>query len=167
MMFYMESVHAKLTAISEGRDDFHMLRHWWEQLDETGQGAGQDNVVFLDEDESYVICDDAHGGIECGMHGHLGANGARGNIKSFAKMGRRANIAHSHSAGIVEGIWQVGTSSLMDLEYNKGMSSWSHSHILTYANGKRCMITMSNGKYKAGMKDLTPYPHNVRLNRAA
>jgi len=152
MMFYMESVHAKLYAIANDNNDFHMLRHWWEQHDEITEFKYQGNVQFLDEDESYVICDDAHGGIECGMHGHLGANGGRGNIRSFAKMGRRANIGHSHTAGIVEGIWQAGTSSLMDLEYNKGLSSWSHSHILTYANGKRAMITMRNGKYRAGMK---------------
>ena len=149
MMFYMESVHAKLKAIANDNDDFHMLRHWWECHEGT---SGVTNVRFLDEDESYVICDDAHGGIEGGMHGHLGANGARGNIRTFAKMGRRANVAHSHSAGIVEGIWQVGTNSLMDMEWNKGMSSWSHSDILTYGNGKRAMITMRNGKYRAGMK---------------
>jgi hypothetical protein len=153
MMFYMESVHAKLSAISREDDDFHMLRHWWcEWNGAFMESPALDNVQFLDEDESYVICDDAHGGIECGMHGHLGANGGRGNIRSFAKMGRRANIGHSHTAGIVEGIWQAGTSSLMDLEYNKGLSSWSHSHILTYANGKRAMITMSGGRYRAGMK---------------
>jgi hypothetical protein len=150
MMFYMESVHAKLNAISLGHEGFHMLRYWWNEWTQGGSGVG--NVIFLDEDESYVICDDAHGGIECGMHGHLGANGGRGNIRTFAKMGRRANIGHSHTAGIVEGIWQAGTNSLMDLEYNKGMSSWSHSDILTYANGKRAMITMSGGKYRAGMK---------------
>lgn len=151
MMFYMESVHAKLAAIANDNDKFHMLRHWWDQ--ESGRVVGrQDHVIFLDEDESYVICDDSYGGIECGMHGHLGANGGRGNIKTFAKMGRRANIGHSHSAGIVEGIWQAGTTSLMDLEYNKGMSSWSHSHILTYANGKRAMVTMNGGKYRADMK---------------
>jgi hypothetical protein len=167
MMFYMESVHAKLEAISEGDDTFHMLHHWWEEHDggdKVFKATGnpyQGNVHFLDEDESFVICDDAHGGIECGMHGHLGANGARGSIRAFAKMGRRANIGHSHTAGIVEGIWQAGTNSLMDLEYNKGLSSWSHSDILTYENGKRCMITMRNGKYKAGMKDLTPYPLNL------
>ena len=112
------------------------------------------HFAFRRADMSYLICDDAHGGIECGMHGHLGANGGRGNIRSFARMGRRANIGHSHTAGIVEGIWQSGTSSLLDLEYNIGMSSWSHSDILTYANGKRAMITMSGGKYKAGMKSL-------------
>jgi hypothetical protein len=151
MMFYMESVHAKLSAIAND-DEFHMLRHWWWEFEDDRAGGDWDHVIFLDEDESYVICDDAHGGIECGMHGHLGANGGRGNIKSFAKMGRRANIGHSHSAGIVEGIWQAGTSSLMDLEYNKGLSSWSHSHILTYANGKRAMITVSGGKYRADMK---------------
>lgn len=148
MMFYMESVHAKLDAIANDNDEFHMLRHWWKQ----NTGRTDDIVTFLDEDESYVICDDAHGGIECGMHGHLGSNGSRGNIKSFARMGRRANIGHSHTAGIVEGIWQAGTSSLMDLGYNKGLSSWSHSHILTYANGKRAMITIRNGKYRAGIR---------------
>lgn len=158
MMFYMESVHAKLKAISRQDDKFHMLRCWWES-----GGYDLSNVTFLDEDESFVICDDPHGGIENGMHGHLGANGGRGNIRTFAKMGRRANIGHSHSAGIVEGIWQAGTASVLDLEYNKGMSSWSHSHILTYANGKRCIITMRNGKYRAGMKDLTPYPHNLKV----
>ena len=152
MMFYMESVHAKLESIYMNTDDFHMLRHWWNEW--TTDGSGVKNVQFLDEDESYLICDDAHGGIECGMHGHLGANGGRGNIRTFARMGRRANIGHSHTAGIVEGIWQAGTSSLMDLEYNKGMSSWSHSHILTYANGKRAMITMSGGKYRADMEPL-------------
>ena len=151
MMFYMESVHAKLESIAN-TTDFHMLRHWWLQYNENPKHTGnryQGNVQFLDEDESFVICDDAHGGIETGMHGHLGANGGRGNIRTFAKMGRRANVGHSHSAGIVEGIWQAGTSSLLDLEYNKGMSSWSHSHILTYENGKRAMITIRNGKYKA------------------
>jgi len=152
MMFYMEAAHAKLDAIAREDDDFHMLRHWW--LDWTQGGSGVKNVQFLDEDESFVICDDPHGGIENGMHGHLGANGSRGNIRTFAKMGRRANVGHSHTAGIVEGIWQAGTSSLLDMKYNRGMSSWSHSHILTYANGKRAMITMRNGKYRAGMKSL-------------
>lgn len=153
MMFYMEAAHAKLDAIAREDTEFHMLRHWWEEHD--GSYEIHCNVQFLDEDESFVICDDPHGGIENGMHGHLGANGSRGNIRTFAKMGRRANVGHSHTAGIVEGIWQAGTSSLLDLGYNRGMSGWSHSHILTYANGKRCMVTMRNGKWRAGMKALT------------
>jgi hypothetical protein len=150
MIFYMDSVSAKLKSIAREDDEWHMVRHWFEH-----QGFLHDgNVQFLDEDESHLICDDAHGGIECGMHGHLGANGARGAIRSFAKMGRRANIGHSHTAGIFEGIWQAGTSSLLDMKYNRGMSSWSHSHIITYENGKRAMLTMRNGKYRAGMAPL-------------
>lgn len=156
MIFYMESCHAKLSSILRKQQaDFHMLRHWWYEWNHYAlETQPLENVIFLDEDESHVICDDEHGGIEGGMHGHLGANGARGAMRSFAKMGRRANIGHSHTAGIFEGIWQAGTSSLMDLGYNRGMSSWSHSHILTYENGKRCMITMRSGKWRAGMKSL-------------
>jgi len=154
MQFYLASVTAKLMAIAEDRDDdFHMLQHWWVEMVADQTAEPWPNIEFLDEDESHVICDDEHGGIECGMHGHLGANGSRGGIRTFAKMGRRANIGHSHTAGIVEGIWQAGTSSQMDLEYNKGLSSWSWSHIVTYANGKRAMITMRNGKYRAGPKE--------------
>lgn len=153
MMFFMESAHAKLSSIQDGDHDFHMLNHWlneWYQCEiAIDSSPPPENIRFLDEDESFVICDDPHGGIECGMHGHLGANGARGGINSFAKMGRRANVGHSHVAGIKEGIWQAGTSSLLDMKYNKGLSSWSHSHIGTYENGKRTMITMKNGKWRA------------------
>ena len=163
MMFYMESCHAKLGSIwRQKQDDFHMLRHWWYEWNQYAlETQPLENVIFLDEDESYVICDDEHGGIEGGMHGHLGANGARGAIRAFAKMGRRANIGHSHSAGIFEGIWQAGTSSLMELGYNRGLSSWSHTHIFTYGNGKRCMITMRNGKWRAGMKSLEGSKHHL------
>jgi hypothetical protein len=160
MMFYIESVWQKLDAIANGQgDEFHMLKAWWKNMmyEQEWLTNGDDpypNVTFLDEDEPFRICDDDHGGIECGMHGHLGANGARGNIRAFAKMGRRANIGHSHQAGIHEGIWQAGTSSLLDMKYNKGMSSWSHSHIITYENGKRAMLTVRNGKYRAGPSPL-------------
>jgi hypothetical protein len=40
------------------------------------------------------------------------------------------------------------------MKYNKGMSSWSHSHIITYENGKRAMLTVRNGKYRAGPSPL-------------
>lgn len=149
MMFFMESAWAKMNAIKTGEgEDFHMLRYWWANWHVANEKAPVANVRFLDEDESFVICDDEHGGIECGMHGHLGANGGRGSLRSFAKMGRRANVGHAHSAGVFEGVWQAGTSSLLDMGYNRGLSSWSHSHILTYENGKRAMITIRNGKYK-------------------
>jgi hypothetical protein len=109
----------------------------------------RNKIDFIPADSSYIICEDAGGGIECGLHGDRGANGARGSIVALAKMGRKANIGHSHSAGINDGIYQSGTSSLLKLEYNHGASSWSHSHIITYANGKRAIITIWQGKWRA------------------
>lgn len=114
-------------------------------------------VHFLQEDDSFVICNDADaeragrivGGIECGMHGHRGPNGARGNARGFRTIGRKVNIGHSHSAGIIDGVYVAGVSGLMDMDYNKGPSSWSHSHIVTYANGKRTIVTMKRGKWRA------------------
>lgn len=110
------------------------------------KGAPYD-TVFLKEDASYRICG---GKIECAIHGHKGANGAKGHINSFAKMGPKANVGHTHSAAIYEGIYQAGTSSLLDLGYNNGgLSSWNHSHIVTYPSGKRTIVTMQNGKWRA------------------
>lgn len=107
------------------------------------------NITFLDTDTSFVICPDKSGGIECALHGDQGANGARGGIRQFAKMGRRSNVGHSHSAGIDGGCYQSGTKSKLKLEYNHGLSSWTHSDILTYPNGKRAIVTFFNNKWRA------------------
>lgn len=110
---------------------------------------------FLPIDTSYVICKDSNGGgIEVGLHGDIAANGGRGSgARSFRNIGRKANIGHTHSAGIHQGVFVAGTMSLLDMGYNTGPSSWSHSDILTYANGKRTIITKkSNGKWCADAK---------------
>lgn len=105
------------------------------------------NTKFLHEDDSFVIC--GTNGIECGMHGHRGANGARGNPNGLRTIGRKCNVGHSHSALIVDGIYVAGIACNMDLGYNKGPSSWSHSHIVTYPNGKRTIVTMRGQKWRA------------------
>ena len=76
------------------------------------------SIRFLNEDESFVLLD-----IEHGMHGHRGANGARGSAFGMARMGRKANRGHEHSAGIFEGIYNSGLSGINDQGYNKGPSS--------------------------------------------
>jgi hypothetical protein len=103
--------------------------------------------IFLRTDESFKIC--GNDGIECGAHGDLGVNGARGSIKAYQMMGTRSNIGHSHSAGIYDGVYQSGVSGKLDMEYNKGPSTWSNSHIVTYNNGKRTIVTIKNGKWRA------------------
>lgn len=100
-------------------------------------------VRFLREDESYKVL-----GIEKGMHGHLGANGARGNPQQFTKMGPKSTTGHTHSCRIIDGAYVAGTTSKLNLGYNKGLSSWSHSHVVTLPNGKRQIITLQNGKWR-------------------
>jgi len=106
-------------------------------------------VQFLPQDASFIICHEYGGGIECGLHGDRGPNGARGSAQAISKIGRKANIRHRHSACIFDGVYQNGTSSLLKLRYVHGPSSWSHSDTITYENGKRSIITWWNGKYKA------------------
>lgn len=106
-------------------------------------------VRFLRDDESLVVAKEADGGIEVGMHGHLGPNGARGNARAFARLGRRVTVGHMHSACIMLGVYVAGTSSLMRLGYNRGPSSWSHSHVIHYPEGTRTMVTMWRGRWRA------------------
>jgi hypothetical protein len=99
------------------------------------------NVLFLDTDTSFVICPDEGGGIECALHFDQGANGSRGSLRQFSKMGRRSNGGHSHSAGIDGGAMQAGTKSKLMLGYNHGLSSWSHTDIITHESSKRQLVT--------------------------
>jgi hypothetical protein len=104
-----------------------------------------DDTVFISEDQGFVIC----GSIECGMHGHLGANGTKGSPLTFARAGQKSNTGHTHSPAIRDGAYVAGVSGKLDMGYNKGLSSWAHSHIITYQNGKRTIITMNRGRWYA------------------
>lgn len=98
--------------------------------------------VFLLEDDSYRIL----GKIEAALHGHKGPNGSRGSPKGLGRVGK-ANTGHTHTCGIYEGVYTAGVLGKMDMGYNVGPSSWSHSSIVTYANGKRAILTHSKGKW--------------------
>jgi len=93
------------------------------------------------EDESLMI-----GGIENGLHGHLGPNGARGTPKNLRAVGK-ANTAHTHSIGIVDGVYTTGVYGNLDMGYNKGLSSWSHAFIAQYKNNKRAIYTYKKGRF--------------------
>lgn len=95
-----------------------------------------DNVTFHERDESVRFF-----GIEYNLHGDMGANGARGTPQGLAKLGFKANTGHTHSAGIYNGVYVAGVSCTLDHGYNKGLSSWSNSFVITYRGGKRTVIT--------------------------
>lgn len=86
-------------------------------------------------------------GIDVGQHGHLGANGARGSIKGFAKLGVKTITGHGHTPGIEGGAYRVGTNSKLQMEYTHGPSSWLHTNAVIYGNGKRVLVTVINGEY--------------------
>lgn len=115
-------------------------------LDEAARKHGLDTSkwVHILEDDSHVEYE-----IEFGLHGHLGPNGAKGSPKGYRQLGRKINTGHTHSAGIIDGIWTAGVLASLNMGYNKGPSSWSHSHILTHSNGKRQMITQKGEQWRA------------------
>lgn len=109
-------------------------------------GGYNTKTKFLQADESFKTCDNK---IENGMHGHLGPAGRFGTPDNLSKMARKANTAHTHSTGIFNGLYVAGTSSKLRWDYTKGPSNWSNSHIVTYPNGKRSIITIYNGAWRA------------------
>jgi len=125
-------------AARDGRR-FHALKHALELV-----GLPKGTARFLLEDESFIVA-----GVECGMHGHLGVDGRRGSPRQLRLVGRRSNIGHCHSAGIWDGLYAAGVSCELDLKYNSGPSSWSHSHIITYPTGKRSIVTMQKQGWRS------------------
>lgn len=108
-----------------------------------GQPKHFDKLCWLTMDEDYLV-----GDVNVGAHGHQSANGARGSIKGISKSYPKSVIGHSHTPGIFKQTFQVGTSSLLRLGYNKGASSWVHCSCLVHKNGQRQLINSINGKWR-------------------
>lgn len=116
----------------------------FEQVLRGFQIDGLAGVRFVSEDDSYMVL-----GVEHAMHGHLGANGARGNPRQFTKMGAKSTSGHTHSPQIFDGAFVSGVSGSLDMGYNRGLSSWAHAHTILYPNGARVIITMMQGRWHA------------------
>jgi hypothetical protein len=93
--------------------------------------------------------EDSIGGVMIGFHGDQGSNGSRGSINQYAKFGAKTVIGHSHSPGIKHGAYQTGTSSTLRMDYTSGPSSWAHCHCVIYPNGKRQLIFVIDGHWRA------------------
>lgn len=135
--FYLEAMAAMLRAIREDRKDFDLLQWAFKR-------CGDIDVEFVPRNKTVVIA-----GIDMAQHGDLGPNGSRGSVRNISKTGRKANIEHSHSAQIVDGTYQAGTSTRLDMAYLRGPSSWSHCHIITDEHGKRQIVEIKKGKWRA------------------
>lgn len=108
------------------------------------EGRVTAQTEFLGGDDCYMIQ-----GIDVAMHGHRGPNGSRGSARNLANIGVKSVIGHSHSPNIFRGVHQVGTSSCYDLEYASGPSSWLHCHAVIHSNGKRQLLPIIDGEWRA------------------
>jgi hypothetical protein len=143
--YWMALNGALLKAMEDGDRDFNVLEYALRQC------GIPESIRFLGEDESYVVAKGGAAvreGIECGLHGDLGPNGARGSSRSLKKLGRPVNKDHDHTATIMDAVFSGGACSL-DFPYMKGPNAHSVSHIVTFENAARQILTYWQGKFRA------------------
>lgn len=100
------------------------------------------NVTTLGINDTYRIDK-----FECGMHGHLGQNGARGSLNTFKNLNTKNITGHGHSPKRQDNSIVVGTLTQIPLPYAKGASGWMHSNVIIYPNGKASHLNIINNKY--------------------
>lgn len=137
-IFYHKAQARVLEAIRDGEHTFSIFEHIMKNQFEPWRCEG---IRFLREDESFRVS-----GVEHSYHGHRGLNGARGSTEAYTKVGPKVTKGHGHSATIIDGVYESGTTSKLDLQYNVGPGSWSHSVVIQYRDGKRAMLTLQNGR---------------------
>lgn len=138
--FYLKTAQAMLESarMEAGGAEYADPFTYW-----VGKLGCASNVQCLHQDESFQL-----GGNECGLHGHAGPNGAKGTLKNLSRLGVRTVSGHTHTPGIEEGGYQVGTSSVRRLAYMRGPSSHLNTHCVIYANGKRALLSVVEGSFR-------------------
>lgn len=136
-MYLETALHMVRTATmgTGGAEVADPFLYWAERLITT-----KDRCVFLPRDTSFTIK-----GIELGMHGDMGANGARASKPAMARMGVKSIMGHTHSPAIFEGAYWAGCMSVLRRDFNKGPSSWMNSNVVIYGSGKRSILNVPTG----------------------
>lgn len=102
-----------------------------------------DKITCLDIDTSFTVLD-----WELGNHGHLGANGSKGNIRQHRKLNIKSVTGDCHSPAREDGAITVGTYSKKRLGYNNGASSWGWAGNVIHNDAKSQLIVFApNGKF--------------------
>jgi hypothetical protein len=138
--FYLDTARlmadgARMTPVGATAPDPFTL--WLKKL------LPEDNIRVLNKDESFMV-----GNIECGFHGDDGPNGAKGTVLNLSQLGVRVMSGHGHSPAIEGGHTRLGTSTRLTAEYTNGPSSWLNTHGVIYANSKRTLVNIINGKWR-------------------
>ena len=101
-----------------------------------------EDVITLDYNGSFRVL-----GWELALHYDKGANGSRGSATQFKNLNTKSVGGHGHSAFRYDGSFAVGTLTVMDMGYNKGLSSWTKTNVLIYPDGKAQHVHFINGKF--------------------
>ena len=117
---------------------FSLLEHAVRQANKSLTRVG-----WIHDAQSFKLDD-----VEHGHHGFRGANGARGTVVGFAALGTKMSIGDKHSPEILDGLFVSGVMQLQH-GYNKGPSGWGVACTVQYPNGKRTLITLQDGFWRA------------------
>jgi|GEM_PF-863038 len=102
------------------------------------------NVTFLKPGEDRIYY-----GYQFAVHGHLGKNGARGNLKNLMEGYGKVVMGHVHQIEINSGSASVGTSSNIPLEYQLGQPSTATAgNAVLYEGGLLQVIPIVKGHWR-------------------
>jgi hypothetical protein len=104
-------------------------------------------TTFLERDVSFSIAN-----VDVSHHGDKIINGRPTSIHNVSMSIPVSIVGHTHAPALFRNTYRVGTSSLLDLSYNKGLCSWLHTFALLYEDGSVQLINIINGKPWANYK---------------
>lgn len=102
-----------------------------------------DGIRFLGDGESFRVA-----GVECGVHGHAGADGTRGSLHGLERLGVDMVVGHSHRPTASGGVHVAGVCQL-DMGYNRGPTTWAVAHVIVHADGTRQHAFLDGGRFLA------------------
>jgi hypothetical protein len=136
--FIIETAHAMMQGVhldpTKGTSYPDAFQIWLKRAKLKG-------VRTLDVDESLLV-----GGIEFGMHGDRGPNGARGSVRNLARIGVKSWTGHGHAPEIFEGHYRVGTSTFLRPTTITARARGLNMDCVTNADGKRQLVTIIGGR---------------------
>lgn len=101
-------------------------------------------VTFLARDDDLQIK-----GYQLANHGDLGPNGSKASMANVEYSSGKSIVGHAHSPSILREVYRVGTLTSLQLDYNRGPSSWLNTNAVIWGDGSVQLINIINGKYKA------------------
>lgn len=131
-------LQAAVLAASE--DNRHVNAfHEWAKI----RGYDKDRILFIGPRDDFSLA-----GVDLTMHGDSGLNGSRGSIYQFARASQRCIVGHSHAPAIHHGAMQVGMST-DEPDYVGRLSNNDQCHAVIYPGGKRSLLPIRNGRWRA------------------